>query len=134
MSTLRITLRHANLLQTPCALLFIKHIQGTLSAPEAALDAATGGELRRLYSQHEREDHEVLETSLPNGPERAYIVNFHAADLPFSYRSVDRYARTILRVSAKEGVASVATAVHGPGAGLDASEALEVLVVALSSE
>ena len=62
MSTLRITLRHANLLETPCALIFIKHIQGAMSAPETALDAATGGRLKQLYSQHEREDHEVLET------------------------------------------------------------------------
>jgi hypothetical protein len=134
MSTLRLSLRHADLLQTPCALLFLKHIQGSISAPEAAIDAATSGELRALLSRHELEDHEVLEANLPNGPARAYVVNFHAADLPFSYRSVDRYARTILQVSASAGAATVATAVHGPGAGLDASEALEVMLLALASE
>lgn len=140
MSSLRISLRHADLLQTPCSTLFIKHIEGSLSAPETALDAAMHGGLQTLLATHERDDHEVLDTDLPGGPRRAYIVNFHAADLPFSYRSVDRYARTILHVGSATPpgtppqAITIATAVHGPGAGLDASEAMEVMMMAFANE
>jgi nucleoside 2-deoxyribosyltransferase len=53
---------------------------------------------------------------------------------------VDRYARTIVRVAASGNIGaiaepmSVATAIHGPGAGLDASEAMETLLVGFASE
>jgi hypothetical protein len=138
MSELRISLRHADLLETPCSILFIKHIEGSMSAPETALDEAMAGALQALMTEHEHEDHEVLDTKLDGGPRRAYVLNFHTADLPFSYRSVDRYARHLLRVAAAERVAgvdqTVATAVHGPGAGLDASEAMEVMVTAFAHE
>jgi hypothetical protein len=133
MSSLRISLRHADLLQTPCSIVFMKHIEGTMSAPESALNAATHGQLQALYTQHEREDHEILDSDTPQGRVRAYVVNFHKQDLPFSYRSVDRYARTILRVAGTEQPeaastpVTVVTAIHGPGAGLDASESMETL-------
>jgi hypothetical protein len=53
---------------------------------------------------------------------------------------VDRYARTIVRVAASGNldtsaeVRSVATAIHGPGAGLDACESMETLIVGFASE
>jgi hypothetical protein len=140
MSSLRISLRHADLLQTPCSIVFMKHIEGTMSAPESALNAATHGQLQAIYTQHEREDHEILDSDTPQGRVRAYVVNFHKQDLPFSYRSVDRYARTILRVAGTEQSeaastpVTVVTAIHGPGAGLDASESMETLVLAFANE
>jgi hypothetical protein len=140
MSSLKISLRHADLLQTPCSIVFMKHIEGTMSAPESALNAATHGQLQALYTQHEREDHEILDSDTPQGRVRAYVVNFHKQDLPFSYRSVDRYARTILRVAGTEQPeaastpVTVVTAIHGPGAGLDASESMETLVLAFANE
>jgi len=118
----------------------MKHIEGTMSAPESALNAATQGQLEALCTRHEQEDHEILDSDAPQGRIRAYLVNFHKRDLPFSYRSVDRYARTILRVVANEQFevggtrVTVVTAIHGPGAGLDASESMETLVLAFANE
>jgi hypothetical protein len=110
-----------------------------MSAPELSLNAAVGGRLQSLYSEHEKEDHSILEShALPACPS-VYIVNFHQQDLPFTYHSVDHYARTIIQVAAKGKFTSgnepvtVATAIHGPGAGLDASEAMETLLLAFAN-
>ena len=140
MSTLRISLRHADLMHTPCSLVFMKHIEGTMSGPESALDAVTQGQLKALYAQHEQEHHQILFRDAPHGRVRTYIINFHKNDLPFSYRSVDRYAREMLRVLEAESpeaagaLITVLTPIHGPGAGLDASESMETLVLALADE
>jgi hypothetical protein len=140
MSSLRISLRHADLLKVPSSIVFMKHIEGVLSTPESALNAAIKGRLKALLAQCELEGHVVVDLDAPRGPNRVYIVNFDATHLPFSYQSVDKYARTILRIGGTQqaGAAkmpvTIATAIHGPGAGLDACEAMETLVRAFSSE
>jgi hypothetical protein len=137
---MKITLRHGDVLKTHCSALFVKHIEGSMSTPELGLNAATGGRLQALYSKHEKDDHTILESKGDLLAPRVYVVNFHQRDLPFSYSSVDRYARAIVRVASSgalaaiEGPMSVATAIHGPGAGLDASEAMETLLLGFSSE
>lgn len=111
-----------------------------MSKPELGLDAATRGRLQALYSEHEKDDHAILESVGDLASPRAYIVNFHQRDLPFSYRSVDRYARAIIRVVSHGGLGRadgpivVATAIHGPGAGLDASESMETLLLGFAGE
>jgi len=140
MASLRLSLRHTDLLQVRSTITFLKHIEGSMSGPEMALDRATHGDLTSLLRLRERAEFETLEADVPGGHLSAYLVNFHVKDLPFSYRSVDRYARTMLAVASraaedgKSGPISFATAVHGPGAGLDASEAMETLVRAFASE
>jgi hypothetical protein len=140
MQQLKITLRHSDLLKTECSAIFLKHIEGSMSAPELGVNAAVRGRLQALYSDHEKEDHSMLESDALLECPLVYVVNFHQQDLPFSYQSVDRYARTIIRVAATGRFTSgsepvtVATAIHGPGAGLDASEAMETLILAFASE
>ena len=140
MNALKITLRHGDLLKTSCSALFVKHIEGSMSTPELALNAKTAGRLQALYSEREQLDHVILECDDDLSAPRVYVVNFHQRDLPFSYRSVDHYARAIMQVVASgglgsiEGPISVATAIHGPGAGLDASESMETLLLGFSSE
>jgi hypothetical protein len=140
MSQLKITLVHGDLLKVKCSAIFLKHIVGSMSAPELALNTALSGRLHALYLEQEQMDHSLLDSvGLLDCP-RVYVVHFHQQDLPFSYQSVDRYARTIVRVSASGVLSSgdeavtAATAIHGPGAGLDGSEAMETLLVAFASE
>lgn len=140
MASLKLSLRHADLLQVRSTITFLKHIEGTMSGPEIALDRATHGDLTALLRVREQAEFETLEADVPGGHISAYLVNFHTKDLPFSYRSVDRYARTMLAVSSRAATEehhkaiSFTTAIHGPGAGLDASEAMETLVRAFASE
>ncbi len=136
MEGLKITLRHGDLLKTKCSGIFMKHIEGTMSVPERALDAVVQGRLTLLHAHNEKEDQSILIESQGGllACPLVYIVNFHQKDLPFSYHSVDHYARTIVRVAERGGVTSVATALHGPGSGLDASEAMETLIVGFASE
>jgi hypothetical protein len=137
---LKISLLHSDLIKTKCSAIFLKHIEGSMSAPELGLNEEVGGRLKKLNSDHEKEDHSELETGGLLACSHVYVVNFHKQDLPFSYRSVDRYARTIINVAASgifscgNGPLTVATAIHGPGAGLDSSEAMETLIVAFASE
>jgi hypothetical protein len=138
---LKITLYHGDLFKIKCEAIFMKHIEGTMSVPERALDALVQGKLQSLHDANEKADHSILIAS-PKGPLKClvYVVNFHEKDLPFSYHSVDRYAKTIVRVAANPrivattGVTRVATALHGPGSGLDASEAMETLIGGFASE
>jgi hypothetical protein len=140
MESLQLTLFHGDVLATKCSALFLKHIEGSMSAPEIALNDATGGALQSLNSEHEYEDHSILETQRLPECTVIYVVNFHRQDLPFSYHSVDRYARTIIQVATGEAFMgsdtpiTVATAIHGPGAGLDASEAMETLLLGFANE
>lgn len=140
MKPLRIRLLHGALHETKCSAIFLKHIEGTMSAPEQSIDTAVHGRLRALNIDHEKDARSTLESiELPACP-RVYIVNFHESDLPFTYQSVDRYARSIIQIAGSELAASdgspvtVATAVHGPGSGLDSSEAMETLILAFASE
>jgi len=140
MEKLKITLLHSDLIKTKCSAIFLKHIEGSMSAPEFSLNEAVGGRLKKLNSDNEKEDHSELESGGLLACPHVYVVNFHQQDLPFTYRSVDRYARTIINVAASgiftcgDGPLTVATAIHGPGAGLDSSEAMETLLVAFASE
>jgi hypothetical protein len=139
MPELRVTLVHRDALQVPCSVLFVKHIEGSLSAPEIAIDEALDGRLRAAYAHLGSRDDIELESAgtVPFGAVHALV--FHHADLPFTYASVDRYARRILQTATRRHrsgppMTTVATAVHGPGAGLDTPEALETLLTALASE
>jgi hypothetical protein len=140
MKNLKISLRHGNVTSTPCSIIFIKHIESTLSMPEIALDKKIEGKLSLLYSQHEQEDRLLFPCENLFPFKYIYTIIYHSPDLPFSYSSVDKYARQILRLSVDdslypgETITSVATAVHGPGAGLDASESLETMLMAFSNE
>ena len=140
MKNLKISLKHGDVTTTPCSIMFVKHIESSLSMPEKAIDLKMDGELSRMYREHEQEDRKLLkcEKSLPF--KYIYTIIYHCSDLPFSYSSVDKYARKILQLSihdkAFEGetIHNVATAVHGPGAGLDSSESLETMLMAFSNE
>jgi hypothetical protein len=140
MKNLKISLRHGDVTNTPCSIMFVKHIESSLSMPEKAIDLKMNGELSRLYREHEQEDRQLLkcENILPF--KYIYTIIYHCSDLPFSYSSVDKYARKILQLSIHdkafdgETINNVATAVHGPGAGLDSSESLETMLMAFSNE
>jgi hypothetical protein len=104
------------------------------------LNEVLAGRLSAVYAEREKENHVLLELPGVLACPRVYVVNFHVEDLPFSYHSVDQYGRTIVRVGASGGLGagdpptSVATAIHGPGAGLDACEAMETLIQAFAHE
>lgn len=120
-------------------MLFVKHIEGDMSKPEQAIDEKLGGKLSVLLREQEQESEILFSTGGGLPAPWCCAVVFHRADLPFSYSSVDAYARKLLSDVAAgkqpgEEVQVVATAVHGPGAGLDASEALETMVMALANE
>lgn len=140
MLELRISLRHQSVLEVACSMLFVKHIEGSMSAPELALNEVTEGKLQDAYEQHEREEAVEVSSGSPLPFGSIYALNFHRDDLPFTYASVDQYARRILEVAtrsrsdAQRTISIVATAVHGPGAGLDTSEAMETLLTAFASE
>lgn len=141
MPALRLSLRHADLLHVSSAVTFLKHIEGSsMSGPELALDDATHGDLKALLRLREMSAFETLDADVGGDRVSAYIINFHKKDLPFSYRSVDRYAKNMLQVASatarerKRGPIVFCTAVHGPGAGLDASEAMETMIRAFAEE
>jgi hypothetical protein len=141
MENLKISLVHISLLEVECSLVFLKHIEGTLSMPEKAIDDLLEGKLKNEYGKRETEDDSILISCNGEMPfQSIYIVNFQQKDLPFSYSSIDKYARKIIdvMVAGHPGIPGqikkVATAVHGPGAGLDASEAMETFLMALANE
>ena len=119
MLELRISLIHQSVLEVTCSMLLVKHIEGSLSAPELALNDAIGGRLRTAYERREKDDDiEVSsESQLPFAS--IYALNFHRGDLPFTYASVDSYARLILGVATRSrrggqrSISTMATAVHG---------------------
>jgi hypothetical protein len=113
----------------------MKHIQGMKSMPEKAVDEAMDGQLSLLYREQEKNSQIIVhsEGKLPYAS--LCIINFHKENLPFRYSSVATYARRIAEFATQnEWIASVATAVHGPGAGLDASEAMETMLEAFADE
>lgn len=140
MKNLKISLKHGNITNTPCSIMFVKHIESTLSMPEIAIDKKIDGKLSLLYEEQEQKDAILFPCENLFPFKYIYTIVYHNDDLPFSYSSVDKYARQILQRSiddslfAGEIIRSVATAVHGPGAGLDASESLETMLMAFSNE
>lgn len=140
MHELRISLLQRNVLEVTFSMLFVKHIEGTMSAPELAINQATDGRLHTVYGKHEKGDHIELPSKRGLPFPSIYVLNFHKNDLPFTYASVDTYARRICKVvtSDRSGepskITTIATAIHGPGAGLDTSESMETLLTAFASE
>lgn len=129
MPQVKISIVNGDLLTTPCSIAFLKHIKGLMSTPELAIDAKLSGQLNSLNRDEEDQPYSVLRTENILSFPVLYILNFHEVDLPFTYTSVDSYARRIIRhILRANDVTSVATAIHGPGAGLDASEAMETLL------
>ncbi len=140
MQKLKISLVHGDISKIDCSIVFVKHIEGDFSKPETAIDEQLQGKLSELYGSNEK-DNEIIFSSDGKLPfPFCCSVIFHRIDLPFSYSSVDSYARKMLQISANEKafintpVHTIATAVHGPGAGLDGSEALETMLMALTNE
>ena len=111
-----------------------------MSAPELAVNEATGGKLHAAYEKHEKDDHIELPSTNGLPFTSIYVLNVHKNDLPFTYASVDTYARRIWEVAttnhagSRPGITTLATAVHGPGAGLDTSESMETLLTSFASE
>ncbi len=140
MSNLKILLVHGDITKIACSIVFVKHIEGDLSKPERAINEKVEGKLSQLYNEKEHENEIMFQTGDHLPFPLCCSVIFHRDDLPFSYSSVDIYARKMLQISrsandsATETVHTIATAVHGPGAGLDGSEALETMLMALASE
>ncbi|CAN5439997.1 hypothetical protein BH20BAC1_BH20BAC1_22660 [soil metagenome] len=139
MSNLKISLVHGDITKIACSIVFVKHIEGDLSKPERAINEKVEGRLSQLYNEKEHENEIMFQTGDHLPFPLCCSVIFHRNDLPFSYSSVDTYARKMLQISrsandSKETVHTIATAVHGPGAGLDGSEALETMLMGLASE
>ena len=67
MKNLKISLKHGDVTTTPCSIMFVKHIESSLSMPEKAIDLKMDGELSRMYREHEQEDRKLLkcEKTLP---------------------------------------------------------------------
>ena len=135
MNDVKISLVSGNLLTTSCSMAFLKHIEGMTSTPEREADAAMDGKISAILSAREQEEFAEIATGDAFPFQSLYIVNFHRDDLPFTYSSVEIYAKTILLLARRDRYAtSVSTPIHGPGAGLDASEALECMLSAFARE
>jgi hypothetical protein len=140
MAELKVSLLNRSVVDVTCSTLFVKHIEGSMSGPELALNVATDGRLQAEYEKHEKDNYIEVSSEGQLPFSAIYALNFHKQDLPFTYASVDTYARRILQVAtrerstARQNRSTVATAIHGPGAGLDTSEAMETLLTAFASE
>jgi len=139
MGKLKINLINGDLTKVSCSIVFLKHIEEAFSTPEMAFDNLLKGLLFARYD--DRQDNLFVPcTNEGLNCQFIYVVNFHKKDLPFRYSSVEKYARKIIEVVLDSNtkiprpIKKVATAVHGPGAGLDASEAMETFLVALAKE
>jgi hypothetical protein len=135
MPDVKISLINGDLLETPSSLAFLKHIENQMSMPEEAVDARIGGRLTSLYEAGEKPPYIQMDTEKLFAFPKLYILNFYDVDLPFTYSSLDSYARRLIRHALKDSsVTSIATAIHGPGCGLDVSESLETILSALHRE
>lgn len=135
MKKLKISLVKGGIFSIPCSTVFIKHIEGLMCRTEMHLNAQVDGKLETFYQENEKKADTRLSTKGKYPFEFLHILNFHRADLPFTYLSVDQYARRFLKLAICDPHASkIATTIHGPGSGLDASEALEVMLYALAEE
>lgn len=105
-----------------------------MSRPEKAVDARLNGLLTSVYKKQEKDNHIIINMNNQLPFSDLCIINFHKEDLPFRYSSVDSYARKIIELSSDEGYTKVATTIHGPTAGLDASQAMETMLFAFASE
>jgi hypothetical protein len=139
MKDIKIKLINGDLTKVDCSIVFIKHIEESFSRPEKTFNTLLQNALFNQYD--EQKDHLLLPCAGTNSHcQFIYIINFHKKDLPFRYASVEKYARKIVEVVRNDNtgisgpIRAIATAIHGPGAGLDASEAMETFLVALANE
>lgn len=134
MQNVKISLVHRSLLDTSASVAYVKHIEGQVCMPEKAIDERLGSRLSAAFLQRESGEPILLEsTELPFSS--LCVIPFSRVELPFRYSSVDSYARKIIDHAASDpGIKVITMAVHGPGAGLDASEALETMLLAFASE
>ena len=137
MSKIKIKLFCGDVLDVNCSVLFVKHIEGFISMPERAINKSMRRDNSNLFMEHEVEESHDVNThhSLPFP--YIHIINFHKNDLPFTYASVDSYAKKMIaycldETNRVEPLKVIATAVHGPGAGLDSSEAMEKMILAFA--
>lgn len=139
MSRIKITLSAGDVKDVCCSLLFVKHIEGNLSMPERALSQMLRDDDSNVFLEKEDEQTRNIYTYNCLPYPSIHVINFRKTELPFTYSSVDAYARKIVQFvlnnsSEQAPITSVATAVHGPGAGLDSSEAMEKMIVAFAQE
>lgn len=139
MNKIKITLFAGDVKDVECSVLFVKHIEANLSLPEKTLNQMLRGDESNVFLEKEEQEARDIFTynCLPYAS--IHVVNFHKNDLPFTYSSVDTYARKIIDYVANDPtpqtpITSIATAVHGPGAGLDSSEAMEKMIIAFVQE
>jgi hypothetical protein len=135
MHKVKISLIHDDILNSSCPVVFVKHIETTpLSRPERCIDKKLNGRLSRECKNNKKEAHIILEDLGSLGFSKLFVINFHKQDLPFKYHSVFHYAERIIELAQKETDASIiATAVHGPGDGLDSSEAMQTMIFAFTT-
>jgi hypothetical protein len=135
MPKLKISLINDGVFSIPCSTVFIKHIEGMMCQLELNLNKRVGGKLETFYKENEKKEDNKLSTKGKLPCEYLHIINFHKDDLPFTYLSVDRYARRFFQFAiADPNAVKIATTIHGPGAGLDSSESMEVMLEALADE
>lgn len=139
MKKLKITLFNGDITGVHCSVLFMKHIEGFICMPEQAISEKLSSAKKNIFKEKEKEEFVVLSTNNQLPYPFIHVVNFHYKDLPFSYSSVDAYARAMIDFAFRNNtqqssITSIATAVHGPGAGLDASEAMERMLIAMADE
>lgn len=85
MPNLKISLVHGDIAKIDSSIVFLKHIEGDVSKPEAAIDEGLHGKLSLLYSQGEKAE-EIIFTCDQQLPfPYCVAVIFHRDDLPFSY-------------------------------------------------
>jgi hypothetical protein len=128
MGYVKVTLVNGDLLDTRCSLAFVKHIDSQTCAPEEALNAKLNGQLSSLSGRNERPKSDRLQTGNLLPFPLLYLINYYEEELPFSYTTLDSYARRMIRISLKEKASSIATVIHGPSAGIDALRAMETLL------
>ena len=91
-----------------------------------------------VFMQHEKKAGHLFVDPPNLSISKLNVINFHHDDLPFTYHSVSSYARQMisycLNDSPAEASSTIATAVHGPGAGLDSSEAMERMIISMGKE
>lgn len=140
MSELKISLVKGGIFSIPCSTVFMKHIEGNMCRTEKNLDEKVKGRLDEFYKREELKDDIKIDTNqitTESGEkfpfDYLHIINFHKNDLPFRNISVHRYAQRFFNFAISDpNAVKVATTIHGPGAGLDACEAMEVMLEAIA--
>ena len=140
MKNIKVTLFCGDIAQAKCSVLFMKHIQREVCLPESAINdrLSVGG--KDLFKENELLEAVDIPTNNLLPYPFIHVINFLQKDLPFTYSSVDAYARKIIDFTFKSSpaipfpITTIATAVHGPGAGLDSGEAMEKMLLAIANE